>query len=75
MHIEHPLDYLIQYEHLTDEHAQKIRVQTTRQDKARALLDILPTKGADAIVAFIDSLIKDNAPLHKLLTDTLAECK
>ena len=44
---------------LTEKDKEKIRAQSTRQERCDTLLEILPRKGPNAFSAFVDALDKE----------------
>ncbi|XP_023327782.1 apoptotic protease-activating factor 1 [Eurytemora carolleeae] len=60
-------DVLLQNDIFSDDIVERIKAETTRKDKARRLLDILPSRGPQAYPVFLEAL-REN---YRWLVDTL----
>jgi Caspase recruitment domain len=61
-------DYLLNARILTDEDVEIIKSKTTTKDKARTLIDILPTRGPKAFGAFVSALKTHETNYEHLVT-------
>lgn len=68
LYVDYVVDNLIAKDVLQPEHMDRINDQATRKDKARLLLDLLPTLGPKAYPEFIDSLHEPYPWLYEKLS-------